>query len=156
MIKNLFCLLAFGIFFIACSNPTNQPDAAPAKQLPKLAVWTPEEPGTKVASYEKAIKDDLNKGKFEVNVYTTDSTVQTGEFRLELIYGGNENNTLKIFPKWYEKNVVKPAVKPLEGESFGAIVGFDPGDGTFKELFEVKTIGKDVQLKQTKLYSIGY
>ena len=155
MIKNLPILLGFAIMFFACQNEAVTSEQTQSA-LPKLTHWPVPASGIQVASYQKAIKNDLNKGRFLVNVYTTDSTQNTGEFRMELAYGENVNNVLKIFPKWYERNVVKPLIKPLNSATYGAVIGFDPGDGTFKELFEVNVVGKDLELKQLKMYSVSY
>mgnify|MGYP003583108288 CR=1 FL=1 len=151
-----FALLTLAFACLAMASCTDDNTAAKTTQqqnaLPKLNVWTVPAQPEKVADYTKAIKGDLNKSKFEVIISTTDSTATTGIFKIELNYGANQNTTEKVFPKWYENNVVKPMVKGMDSLEYGAIIGFDPGDGTFKELFEVTVENKEIKFAQTKMY----
>ncbi|RQO30249.1 hypothetical protein DBR32_11785 [Taibaiella sp. KBW10] len=147
----LFLLFLSLTVFTACESGTETPKDA-KNNLPKLQVWTVPAQKEKISDYSKAIKDDLNKNNFEVIVSTTDSTAATGKFLVELNYGGNKNSTVKTFPKWYENNVVKPIVKGMDTLDYGAVIGFDPGDGSFKELYEITVKNKEIKMQQTKMY----
>lgn len=147
----LFLLSLSALFIASCDSATEQKKDA-ANSLPKLAVWKVPAQTEKISDYHKAIKGDLNKSNFEVIVSTTDSTAATGKFLVELNFGGNKNSTVKAFPKWYENNVVKPMVKGIDTMDYGAVIGFDPGDGSFQELYEITVQNKEIKMQQTKMY----
>lgn len=150
----LLALSVAGLMLASCGDENKDANgqAADQKALPKLNVWTVPAKGEKVADYAKAIKDDLNKSKFELIISTTDSSAANGTFKIDLNYGANQNSTEKLFPKWYENNVVKPMVKGIDSLEYGAIIGFDPGDGSFQELYQVTVKNKEIKFQQTKMY----
>lgn len=149
----LLVLSVAGLMLASCGEENNGADGQKTQQtLPKLNVWTVPAKGQKVADYSKAIKDDLNKSKFEVIISTTDSSAANGTFKIDLNYGANQNSTDKLFPKWYENNVVKPMVKGIDSLEYGAVIGFDPGDGSFQELYQVTVKDKEIKFQQTKMY----
>jgi hypothetical protein len=149
----LLVLSVAGLMLASCGEENNGADSQKTQQtLPKLNVWTVPAKGQKVADYSKAIKDDLNKSKFEVIISTTDSSAANGTFKIDLNYGANQNSTDKLFPKWYENNVVKPMVKGIDSLEYGAVIGFDPGDGSFQELYQVTVKDKEIKFQQTKMY----
>jgi hypothetical protein len=149
----LLILSVAGLMLASCGEENNGADSQKTPQtLPKLNVWTVPAKGQKVADYSKAIKDDLNKSKFEVIISTTDSSAANGTFKIDLNYGANQNSTDKLFPKWYENNVVKPMVKGIDSLEYGAVIGFDPGDGSFQELYQVTVKDKEIKFQQTKMY----
>ncbi|WP_129020326.1 hypothetical protein [Edaphocola flava] len=149
----LLVLSVAGLMLASCGEENNGTDSQKTQQtLPKLNVWTVPAKGQKVADYSKAIKDDLNKSKFEVIISTTDSSAANGTFKIDLNYGANQNSTDKLFPKWYENNVVKPMVKGIDSLEYGAVIGFDPGDGSFQELYQVTVKDKEIKFQQTKMY----
>lgn len=154
MKKIVLFTLSMGILsFASCTEEGKAAtEQSTQKSLPKLAVWTVPAQSQQVANYSKAIKDDLNKSKFEVAVSTTDSTAATGAFEVSLNFGANKNTTVKTFPKWYENNIVKPVVKGMDTLDYGAVIGFDPGDGSFQELYEVTVKNKEIKIVQTKMY----
>lgn len=150
----LFSLFAAGLMLASCGEENNGAGDQKTQQpvLPKLNVWAVPAKAQKVADYSKAIKDDLNKSKFEVIISTTDSSAANGTFKIDLNYGANQNSTEKLFPKWYENNVVKPVVKGIDSLEYGAVIGFDPGDGSFQELYQVTVKDKEIKFQQTKMY----
>ncbi len=143
---------------VACNN--NSAETPPAKkvkssQVPKLNVWAVPTSGTEVAQFSKKIaEDELNDFKFKVVVKTNDNTANSGAFDITYSAGVLKTTASKPFPKWYENNVVQPIIKPVDSLKYGALVGFDPGDGTFKELYLVSYIGGQLKLTNTKNYSI--
>lgn len=144
--------------FAACGHDVENPqEQVQEKQnLPKLTIWKVPETGTSVVKFSKKIEgDDLNDFKFSVEVKTIASTATDGNFAIS--YGvGNARTTLnKPFPKWYENNVVQPIIKPVDSLQYGASIGFDPGDGSFKDLYLVVYKNGQLKISSTKYYNVS-
>lgn len=150
--KNYFILSALALSVAGMSSC--EEEAKPVKNdLPKLKVWQVAAPGTEVAHYSKAIEEDkLNNGKFEVSIQPNDSTTANGSFDIHIKASAFDENLVKTFPKWYENNVVQPMIKPIDSLKYGAIIGFDPGDGTFNEIYMVSYEQGELKFAQTKMY----
>lgn len=147
-------LIAFQLLS-ACSNETES-QTKPA--VAALSIWeVPTTSGTEVASYTKKIDEDkLNDAHFEVKIYTTENSANKGTFEIKLASGpGTENIVEKSFPKWTANNVVRPMIKAVDSLKYGAIIGFDPGDGSFKELFLVNFKDNSMELNRLKSYSLA-
>lgn len=150
--KNYFivsALLLTGAAISSCGE-----EGQPAKKdLPKLNVWSVAAPGTEVAHYSKAIEEDkLNNGKFEVTIRPNDSTKSNGSFDIKIKASAFDEDLVKTFPKWYEDNIVQPLIKPIDTVKYGAMIGFDPGDGTFNEIYMVTYDNGELKFAQTKMY----
>jgi hypothetical protein len=124
---------------------------------PQLTIWPVPAPGTEVAHYSKEIAEDkLNNAQFEVKIFTTDESANKGNFEIRLSSGpGTETSIEKGFPKWTANNVVKPTIKPVDSLQYGAVIGFDPGDGSFKDLFLVRFRDDNMEMHRLKFYSLA-
>lgn len=142
-------LLAGTVMISSCGGETQ-----PVKNdLPKLKIWPVAAPGTEVAHYSKPIDEDkLNNGKFAVTIRPNDSTKSNGSFDIKIIASAFEEDLVKTFPKWYEDNLVKPLIRPIDTMKYGAVIGFDPGDGSFNEIYIVTYDNGELKFAQTKMY----
>lgn len=144
--------LGLGPVWTACDG--NEENTRTENVREKLQVWQVPPPGTEVASYTKQIEEDkLNNGRFEVRVFTMDSTASRSEFEITYAYGASGSSSVKLFPKWHEDNVVKPVIKPVDSMDHGAMIGFDPGDGSFKELYLLQYKDAQLRLTRTRAYN---
>jgi len=151
--KNYFILAALALTGTGIMSSCEEETKPVKNDLPKLNVWTVAEPGTEVARYSKAIEEDkLNNGKFEVTIRPNDSTKSNGAFDIKITASAFEEDLVKTFPKWYENNLVKPLIKPIDTLKYGAVIGFDPGDGSFNEIYIVTYEGGELKFAQTKMY----
>lgn len=150
--KNYFiasALILTGVMISSCGE-----ESQPVKKdLPKLNVWPVAAPGTEVAHYSKAIEEDkLNNGKFEVTIRPNDSTKNNGSFDIKIKASAFDEDLVKTFPKWYEDNIVQPLIKPMDTMKYGVVIGFDPGDGTFNDIYIVTYDKGELKFAQTKMY----
>lgn len=151
--KNYFIVPALVLAGAGIMSSCEEETKPVKNDLPKLNVWTVAAPGTEVAHYSKAIEEDkLNNGKFEVTIRPNDSTKSSGAFDIKIIASAFEEDLVKTFPKWYENNLVKPLIKPMDTVKYGAVIGFDPGDGSFNEIYIVTYEGGELKFAQTKMY----
>ena len=115
--------------------------------------------GTTIANYEKKLSegnnDNLNDLTFSVEIITTDSSAITGVFDVKFNFGHNVQQTQITFPKWEDGNIVTPKIQEDPSVKYGVIIGFDPGDGSFKDFYSLLIDNKDIKLKQVKAYFNG-
>jgi hypothetical protein len=113
--------------------------------------WNPPPAGTVVDKFQERVTEDkLNEKYFRITVMATEES-KAGSYLLKLEYGFNINETTIDLPKWTNGTVLKPVLKKGPGV-YSCLLGFDTGDGQFRELYEIKGKGGDVSLKQTKGY----
>lgn len=140
----LCCFLALG-----CQSPDTKQPAAQA--VAQKTVWQPPAPGTVVDRYQERITEDkLNEKYFRVSVLATDRSKE-GHFNLKLEYGFNINEVEVDLPQWTGGAVLKPLLQKGAG-TYHCILGFDAGDGRFRELYEIKAENGDVRMKQIRGY----
>lgn len=148
--------LSLGLSWAACDGKgdTKTDERSIVADQPKLDVWTVPPAGTEVASYTKQVKEDrLNDSRFEVRVFTMEHTAERSEFEVAYTYGASGNSSVKLFPRWYEDNVVKPVIKPVDSMDYAAMIGFDPGDGSFRELYLLQYKDAQLRLTRTRAYN---
>lgn len=116
-----------------------------------LKSWNPPAAGTIVDEYKEAIPEDkLNNAFFKVAVVSTEIS-DVGHFDLKLEYGANKNETTIDLPKLNRGTILKPVLKKGEGK-YECILGFDEGDGVFRQLYLISVDNKNIKLKQTNYY----
>lgn len=162
--RKLLLPLCFWLLTTACGEAAKdaEPGTADNKEAikpmdnaePELERWALPAPGTEVAAYEKPLKDDLNDFKFFIRIYTNEQTEQNGEFSVAYGYGAVEAQKTKRFPLWYGDRVVKPEIRAVDSLEYGAVIGFDPGDGTFRDLYLVRFVNDLLRFKQIKYYQV--
>lgn len=148
MFKRVFPFF-FLIACISCSQNNNSGE----KQQPGTlkTMWEPPAAGTTVAEYkERVTEDNLNEKYFRVTVKTTDLSPE-GAYLLKLEYGYNINETDIRLPEWNKGTILKPVLKKGDG-AYHCLLGFDAGDGRFRELYLINAEGGNIRLKQTKGY----
>jgi hypothetical protein len=113
--------------------------------------WQPPAAGATVTEYKERVTDDnLNEKYFRVTVIATESSKE-GTYRLKLEYGFNINETEVHLPEWNKGVTLKPLLKKGDG-NYHCLLGFDTGDGQFRELYTINAEGGDIRLKQPKGY----
>lgn len=134
------------------SNTENHSGDAEAGPAPSLPVTVPEA-GTVVDSLVQKIEHDpLNKREFKVRILATNSSA-TGLYNLELTYGYNFNSTEIVLPAWTDGVILLPQIRAAE-EPYQCFIGFDAGDGVFRELYKVSNDNGTLRLRQTMSYAI--
>lgn len=146
--NRIFLCIMIAVVTFGCGNaPKQSKDNA----IPTTS-WNPPAAGTVVAKYEERFnKDNLNEAYFRVIVRATDSS-KSGHFAVEMDGGENKNETEIDLPKWTPGSVLKPVLK--KGDStYECLLGFDAGDGQFKDLYLIKADDKkSITMKQIKGY----
>lgn len=151
--KNYFILASMALAGAGMMSSCAEETKPVKNDLPKLNVWPVPAPGSEVANYSKAIEEDkLNNGKFTISIRPNDSTESNGAFDIKVTASAFEKDMVKTFPRWYENNLVKPLIKPMDTVKYGAVIGFDPGDGSFNEIYIVTYDGGELKFAQTKMY----
>jgi hypothetical protein len=149
---NRIYLLLFLVFLTAsCANSTNETGKEHTSSVSKPESWNPPAAGVVVDEYKEAIPEDkLNNAFFKVVIVATEAS-NAGHFDLQLEYGGNKNETTIDLPKLNRGVILKPVLKKGE-KKYECILGFDAGDGVFRELYLVSVDNKNIKLKQTRYY----
>jgi len=148
MLRILISLACF-TFLYSCKSGSPEKSEKPAAV--QEATWEPPAAGTEVARYTERVKEDkLNEKYFRVIVKATPDS-RSGNFLLRLEYGFNINETAIDLPAWTGNAVLKPVLQKGEG-AYHCLLGFDAGDGQFRELYDIRVDNGDVRLKQTKGY----
>lgn len=148
MLRKIFPLLCLILAFVACQQ-NKHTDKQDRKKVTQQ--WNPPPAGTIIDKFqERVTEDNLNEKYFRVTVISTEES-KAGTYLLKLEYGFNINETTIDLPKWTNGAVLKPALKKGAG-IYSCLLGFDTGDGQFRELYEIKAKGGDISLKQTKGY----
>ncbi|KAA5536983.1 hypothetical protein F0919_04750 [Taibaiella lutea] len=149
---NRIYLLFFLVFPAAsCVNSTNETTKEQPSSASKLQLWNPPAAGVVVDECKEAIPEDkLNNAFFKVIVIATEIS-DIGHFDLKLEYGANKNETTIDLPKLNRGTILKPVLKKGE-KKYECILGFDEGDGVFRELYLVSVDNKNIKLKQTRYY----
>jgi len=149
--NRIFLLLTITLGMLSCGNKATE-----IKQ-PKviLKAWNPPPAGTVVDEYkERIIQDGLDKVNefyFKVTIKATDSS-KLGYYALELEKGENKNETDLALPKWPDGSTLKPILKKGD-KQYECLLGFDIGDGIFKEFYKIKVDEKgSIVMKQTMGY----
>jgi len=140
-------------FFLMAITACRQNDSRREEQSSQVTTtaWEPPATGTTIAEYkERVTEDNLNDKYFRVTVKTTDYS-REGAYRLKLEYGYNINETDIQLPEWHKGTFLKPVLKKGAGQ-YHCLLGFDAGDGKFRELYLINAEGGDIRLKQTKGY----
>lgn len=137
------------VSIVSCNSPQE------VKSIPSFTTtqktWTPPPSGTIVDEYTEQIReDDLNDLSFKVTIISTDES-EKGIYDLHLAFGYNENETQLVLPKWPDYTILKPVIKKGQ-DKYQCLIGFETGDDTFHELYEVKVDNQDITMKQTKAY----
>lgn len=141
----LFCGLLVG----SCQAPESTPRVKKAA----TASFSVPPPGTVVDSLVQEIADDpLNNRLFKVRILATNASA-TGLFNLELTYGHNFNATEIVLPAWTDDVILRPQIRAGE-KPYECFIGFDAGDGIFRELYKVSSDNGTLRLKQTMSYVI--
>lgn len=141
------------VLAVAGCGPDTEAGKSPdgGGQQEVLKTWNPPPAGTIVDKAEERITEDrLNEQYFRVTVTSTE-TSKEGSFLLKLEYGFNINETTVDLPKWTKGVVLKPVLKKGAGHYHG-LLGFDTGNGQFRELYDISVKNGNVVLKQTKGY----
>ncbi len=143
----LILLLATTALF-SCGEATGV-SSTPASHA--KITWQPPASGTVIDSFQERITEDkLNEIYFKVSVISTE-TSKNGSYNLKLEYGYNINETTLDLPEWPDHTVLRPVLQQGK-EKYQCLVGFDPGDGAFRPLYEVRVIDKNIRMKQTHQY----
>lgn len=143
--------LCLVIAIAGCGQTDTSEQKKDKEQIPSVASWNPPPAGTVVDKIQERItEDNLNEKYFRVEVLTTENS-KAGSYLLKLEQGFNKNETTIDLPKWTGGTVLKPVLQK-GAEKYSCIIGFDTGDGQFHELYQVKTDGGNLKLKQTKGY----
>lgn len=151
MLRYLLLSLYAVLFLSACGGGSRAEKSADDVTVVMSDRWQPPAAGTQVAGYkERVTEDDLNEKYFRVSVITTDSSAK-GHYRLKLEYGYNINETEITLPEWTDEIIVKPVLQKGNGP-YQCLLGFDTGDGVFRELYLISAGGGDIRLKQTQRY----
>lgn len=141
------------------NNEANQSSALTGTDTVQITKVTFPKAGTTIDSYQKKVtegkNDDLNDLQFNVEIITTDSSAITGVFDVKFNFGNNVQQTQITFPKWEDGNIVTPKIQEDPSVKYGVIIGFDPGDGSFKDFYSLIIDNKDIKLKQVKAYFNG-
>lgn len=149
--NRVFLLLAFFVVFQSCSADSKSKQNNEKENSQPKSTWQPPVSGTVVDSFvEKVAEDKLNNSYFRVVVETTAES-KNGNYTLKLEYGYNKNETTIDLPKWYKGIILKPVLKAGENK-YECELGFDAGDGVFKEFYQIKVEKGDIKLKQIKGY----
>jgi len=132
-------------------NSTDKTDKEHDTSVSKNGSWNPPAAGAVVGEYKEAIPEDkLNNAFFKVTIVATE-TSNEGHFDLRLEYGGNKNETTIDLPQLGRGTILKPVLKKGEGKH-ECLLGFDEGDGVFRQLYLVSVDNKNIKLKQTNYY----
>lgn len=147
MIKKILPLLLIVLAGCGQQNTQEQPGKKELKSQ-----WQPPAAGTVVAKVEERItEDELNEKYFRVEVIATADS-KDGNYNLKLAQGFNENETTIDLPKWVGGVILKPVLKKGD-KKYSCDIGFDTGDGQFRELYQVRVNGEgNITLKQTRGY----
>lgn len=149
MLRKIFPFLCLMSALAGCrqnERPVNQDHQENVSQQ-----WSPPPEGTVVDKFqERVTEDNLNEKYFRITVISTKES-KAGAYLLKLEYGFNINETTIDLPKWTGGTVLKPVLKKGAG-TYSCLLGFDTGDGQFRELYAIRAKGGDVTLKQTKGY----
>jgi hypothetical protein len=149
MLRKIFAFLYLMFAFAGC-RPNERADKQD-HQKNVTQQWNPPPAGTVVDKFqERVAEDNLNEKYFRITVIATEES-KAGAYLLKLEYGFNINETTIDLPKWTNGTVLKPVLKKGAG-AYSCLLGFDTGDGQFRELYAIKAQGGDVTLKQTKGY----
>ncbi len=135
---------------LSCNNPAAKQEQQQDTQA-AVSRWQPPAAGSVVDKQEQRItEDNLNESYFRVSVISTDSS-KAGVYNLKLEYGYNINEVPIGLPAWTGNAVLKPVLRQGTGK-YHCLVGFDTGDGQFRELYEVTVVNGTVKFKQTHGY----
>lgn len=135
----------------ACQEPDTM--TSPSQTDTVKQVFTVPPAGTVVDSLVQEIADDaLNKRVFKVRILATSASA-TGLFNLELTYGHNFNSTEIVLPAWTDDVILMPQIR-ADSVPYQCLIGFDAGDGIFRELYKVSSDNGTLRLKQTMSYTI--
>jgi hypothetical protein len=146
--NRVFLLIALVLVISGCNS---KPTEVKVKTKP-LTSWNPPHAGIVVDKYEEKIEEDkLNNAYFKVILTSTDSS-KAGHYLVQLEKGVFVNKTDVDLPKWTNGVVLKPILKKGE-KPYQCLLGFDVGDGNFKDFYLIKLNEKgDIVMKQT----VGY
>jgi hypothetical protein len=149
MLRKIFSFLCLMVAFAGCRSNEHADKQDHQKKVTQQ--WNPPPAGTVVDKFqERVAEDNLNEKYFRITVISTEDS-KAGAYLLKLEYGFNINETTIDLPKWTNGTVLKPVLKK-GAETYSCLLGFDTGDGQFRELYSIKAQGGDVTLKQTKGY----
>lgn len=133
---------------MSCSDATDS-SSAPSSNV--TVTWQPPTSGTVIDSLQERITEDkLNEIYFKVSVISSEAS-KNGSYNLKLEYGYNINETTLDLPEWPNHTILRPVLQQGR-EKYQCLVGFDPGDGEFRPLYEVRVIDKNIRMKQTHQY----
>lgn len=139
----------FLAFLYGCKQDNTSGEKQPAASE-EAGYWSPPAAGTVVAEHkERVTEDNLNEKYFSVTVFATEQSKE-GTYRLKLEYGFNRNETDLQLPEWTQGAVLKPILKK-QGK-YHCLLGFDAGDGQFRELYDINAADGDIRMKQIKGY----
>ena len=149
--NQIYLLFFIALFTTSCINSTDETDKDHISTTNKIESWNPPVAGTMVDEYKEAIPEDkLNNAFFKVAVIATE-TSNNGHFDLSLEYGANKNETTIDLPKLNRGTILKPVLKKGNAK-YECLLGFDAGDGVFKEYYLVSVENKNIKLKKTHYY----
>jgi len=118
---------------------------------PAIASWQPPAAGTLIDEYVKKVDEDkLNNKTFKVSLHSTEQSKE-GVYLMKFNYGFNAHEKELSFPKWQGDIVLKPVLK-AGTDKYHCLVGFEAGDNTFHEFYEVTVTNGDLAIKQTTGY----
>lgn len=144
--NRIFLLLAIVTLAFGCNTKTKE------NKVTTTATWNPPVAGTVIDKYEEKVTEDkINDIYFRVIVKATDSS-KYGHFAITLERGGNKNETDFDLPKWNKGIILKPVLKK-GNKPYECFLGFDAGDGVFKDFYQIKVDEKkSIVMKQTTGY----
>jgi hypothetical protein len=149
MLYKIFPVLCLMFVLAACKQ--NEQTDKQDHQKNTTQQWNPPPAGTAVDKFqERVAEDNLNEKYFRITVVSTEESKE-GSYLLKLEYGFNINETTIDLPKWTKGTILKPILKKGP-EQYSCLLGFDIGDGQFRELYLIKANSGDISLKQTKGY----
>lgn len=149
MLRKIFPFLYLMFAFAGCRSNEHANKQDHQKNVTQQ--WNPPLAGTIVDKFqERVTEDNLNEKYFRITVISTEDS-KAGAYLLKLEFGFNINETTIDLPKWTNGTILKPVLKKGVG-AYSCLLGFDTGDGQFRELYAIKAQDGDVTLKQTKGY----
>lgn len=147
----IYLLFFIALFTSGCVNSVDETNKDHNAATHKIESWNPPPAGTVIDEYKEAIPEDkLNNAFFRVAVIATE-TSNNGHFDLELEYGANINETTVDLPKLKRGIILKPLLKKGTAK-YECLLGFDGGDGVFKEYYLISVDKKNIKLKKTHYY----
>lgn len=146
-----FSCLFVATILLSCNSPSGMADDSAPETVETRPNWQPPAAGTVVDQLKERISEDpLNEAYFEVRITSTEES-ENGRYNLLLAYGQNRNETELELPEWVDDAPLKPMLQAGSGK-YHYFVGFDPGDGRFRELYEIKVVDKNIKMRQTQRY----